>query len=411
MHASLTTQPIASLRIDRTLHTSPPPTRLAMGAASALGITLDDLSERERPDLEIDLSPGSLTLITGPSGSGKSTLLGDARRCFVERCLPERAIVVDPSTLRPGTRSCLDLLAGRTRYPERGARAALDRLARCGLADARAITARASTLSDGQLERLRLAMATQRAERFARRSPVLLLIDELGGRVDEACARSVARCLRRWLDGVRTRDLDIRAVVTTHRAGTIEQLRPAQRVRLPALGEASIARDNRQPPSFEDLYAIEPGDRADLIALSPLHYRPGAPATITLVLRCIDRSTGDTAGVLSVSLPTLNASWRRLAWPGRYNTGDRSADAHRLSRELRCISRVIVEPSHRSMGVATALVRAYLASTQTPATEAVASMGRVSPIFERAGMTAQPLPIAPRHGRLLDAFEACAIDN
>lgn len=410
MHAPVTGAARTLLRITRTVHTDPPPTRLACDGASALGLTLDDLPRREHRALRLDLSPGSLTLVTGPSGSGKSTLLRDARRCFAESAWPERVVIVDPSALRPGNRPCLDLLAGRHRHPERASRCALDRLARCGLADARAITARASTLSDGQRERLLLAMAMQRAERFARRSPVLLVIDELGGRVDEACARSVARCLRRWLTEVDARGLDIRAIASTHRTGAIEQLRPGTHVRLSTLGDATVSEADRQAPSFDDLYTVTEGDRADLLALSPLHYRPGAPATVTRVLRCFDRGTGELAGVLSVSLPTLNASWRDLAWPGRYRSTDPRADAHRLTRELRCISRVIVEPSHRSMGVASALIRAYLASPQTPATEAVASMGRVSPIFERAGMIAQPLPIAPRHRRLLDAFEACHIE-
>ena len=416
MHASLTDTALTNrarntLRIERTLHTNPAPTRLACDGASALGITLDDLPQRAHRALRLNLAPGSLTLVTGPSGSGKSTLLSDTRRCFAESVWPERAVVVDPSALRPGSRPCLDLLAGRHRHPERASRCALDRLARCGLADARAITARASTLSDGQRERLLLAMAMQRAERFARRSPVLLVVDELGGRVDEACARSVARCLRRWLAETHEQGLNIRAIVSTHRAGAIEQLRPGTHIHLSTLGDATVSEEGRQPPSFDDLYTITEGDRADLLALSPLHYRPGAPATITKVLRCVDRSSGELAGVLSVSLPTLNASWRDLAWPGRYRSADPRTDAHRLSKELRCISRVIVEPSHRSMGVASALIRAYLASPQTPATEAVASMGRVSPIFERAGMVAQPLPVAPRHRRLLDAFEACGIET
>ncbi|XOV76364.1 MAG: hypothetical protein ACFHWZ_05415 [Phycisphaerales bacterium] len=158
----LSPAPRTLLRITRTVHTDPPPTRLACDGASALGLTLDDLPRREHRALRLDLSPGSLTLVTGPSGSGKSTLLRDARRCFAESAWPERVVIVDPSALRPGNRPCLDLLAGRHRHPERASRCALDRLARCGLADARAITARASTLSDGQRERLLLAMAMQR---------------------------------------------------------------------------------------------------------------------------------------------------------------------------------------------------------------------------------------------------------
>ncbi len=394
-----------TLTVARCAPAVPAPTRLACDAAAAFGITLDDLPKRDAAPLQLDLAPGSLTVLTGASGSGKSTLRADIQRSFTESHLPMPASIVDPQTLRPGSRSCLDLLGGRAKSVDR----ALERLAQCGLADASAITARACSLSDGQRERLLLALAMQRAERLGRRMPVLLSIDELGARVDESTARSVARCLRRWLGRAHEAGLNCRVLVTTHRRAALDQLRPATLVRLSDLGEASVSREERAAPDFGELYAIERGSRADLRALAPLHYRPGAPATIARVLRCIDRSTGETAGVLSVSLSTLNGRWRELAWPGRYTSADRRSDAQRLCAEVRCISRVIVSPAHRSMGVARELIRAYLAEPLTVRTEAVSAMGRISPIFERAGMTAHSLEPAARHRRLMHAFEHVGI--
>ncbi len=392
-----------ALTIARSAPAVPAPTRLSCEAASTLGITLDDLPTHDTAPIPVELAPGSLTVLTGPSGSGKSTLRADIHRAFTESHLPMPASIVDPAKLRPGNRSCLELLGGRAHDIDR----ALDRLARVGLADASAITARASTLSDGQRERLLLALAMQRAKRLARNTPVLLSIDELGARVDNACARAMGRCIRRWLDD--HKHLNIRAVITSHRTQAVRQLRPATVIDLGTLGQPRLITDTRKPQSFELLYHISQGTRADLKALVPLHYRPGAPATIAKVLRCIDIATGELIGVLSVSLPTLNARWRDHAWPGRYNTGDRRHDAYRLTAEVRCISRVIVAPAHRSMGVARQLIRAYLRDPLTPRTEAVSAMGRISPIFERAGMTAHDLPIASRHQRLLDAFEHIGI--
>jgi len=392
-----------TLTIARCAPAPVPPTRLACDAASALGLTIDDLPVRDAAPLALDLAPGSLTVLTGASGSGKSTLRADIHRAFTDAHAPLPASIVDPGTLRPGSRSCLELLGGRARSIER----ALDRLARCGLADAGAITARASTLSDGQRERLLLALAMQRAERLARNTPVLLSIDELGARVDDATARAMARCLRRWLAAQHA--LNIRAVITTHRLGAIDQLRPAAVVRLDALGRAAVSLDQRTPPAFESLYSIERGTRSDLRELAALHYRSGAPATVARVLRCTDRSTGRVVGVLAASLPTLNGRWREIAWPGRYQSEDRRRDAQRLCAEVRCISRVIVEPSHRAMGVAQRLIGAYLADPATPRTEAISAMGRVCPVFERAGMTAHAIEPARRHRRLLDAFDAVDI--
>lgn len=152
--------------------------------------------------------------------------------------------------------------------------------------------------------------------------------------------------------------------------------------------------------------AIEPGTIADYRALSRFHYRAGRPATIVRILRASDAPTGTLAGVLVISMPTIDGAWRRLAWPGRFDArllGKKEA-LRRINAELRTISRVIVEPRFRALGIAVALVRAYLDRPLTPATEAVSAMGALCPFFARAGMTAYRLPPSPADARLLDAL-------
>ncbi|MFO0083007.1 MAG: hypothetical protein ACK55O_10390 [Phycisphaerales bacterium] len=143
---------------------------------------------------------------------------------------------------------------------------------------------------------------------------------------------------------------------------------------------------------------ISIGTRADYLALAHLHYRSGPPATIARVLvATIDASAGaereTPIGVLVVSMPTLSGSWRSGAWPGVFDVGTHTERARTLNRELRCISRVIVDPLARGIGVAVALVAHYLRDPLTPRTEAVASMGNLCPFFARAGMT--PMAIRP----------------
>src|SRR5205823_1709377 len=110
------------------------------------------------------------------------------------------------------------------------------------------------------------------------------------------------------------------------------------------------------------------------------------------------------AAVLVVSMPTLNGRWRELAWPGRFCGGDQRACARRLNEEVRTISRVIVEPRWRGLGVATRLVREYLRSPLTEKTEAAAAMGVCCPFFEAAGMRAWRLEPDRRGVRLLGAL-------
>jgi hypothetical protein len=162
-------------------------------------------------------------------------------------------------------------------------------------------------------------------------------------------------------------------------------------------------------------FTITPGALHDYHALSPHHYR-SRPATIArarggspAILAARDQH-GALAGVLVVSMPTLNGAWRSVAWPGRFESGEKRRDAARRNRELRCISRVIVHPRSRSCGVATALVRAYLERPLTRATEAVAAMGHACGFFERAGMTPYRLPPPPRDARLLDALASLGLE-
>lgn len=137
---------------------------------------------------------------------------------------------------------------------------------------------------------------------------------------------------------------------------------------------------------------IVPGDPRDYAALERFHYRAGRPATCVRTLCAESDIDGSLAGVLLVSMPTLNARWRPLLWGDRFRSGDKRRDAKAINDSLRTISRVVVDPRYRGLGVATLLVRAYLAQPLTQATEAVAAMGWVCPFFQCAGMRAVNLP-------------------
>ncbi|MFN3166027.1 MAG: hypothetical protein ACE37H_03070 [Phycisphaeraceae bacterium] len=162
--------------------------------------------------------------------------------------------------------------------------------------------------------------------------------------------------------------------------------------------------------------SIRAGTRADYLALQQHHYRPGHPMTTMRVFAIDDRTP--TAGdrllsrpivprpiaVLVESLPSLSCRLRDAALGGRYRhlrPGQRSA---MLNSELRCVSRVIVDPRFRGLGLAVRLVRHALATATTRYTEALAVMGRVSPFFERAGMTAYERPPLPVDERALAAL-------
>ena len=151
---------------------------------------------------------------------------------------------------------------------------------------------------------------------------------------------------------------------------------------------------------------IQPGKRADYLALKAHHYRPGNPATMTRILTirdptptASDRYLARTAqpssiAVLVESYPVLSCRLREAALGGRYGHLPPKPRSALLMQELRCISRVIIDPRYRGLGLAVRLVRHAIANATTRYTESIAVMGKVSPFFQRAGMTAyerQPL--------------------
>lgn len=147
---------------------------------------------------------------------------------------------------------------------------------------------------------------------------------------------------------------------------------------------------------------IGEGTFDDYRALARFHYRAGAPAWPVRVLRA--HADGEVAGVLVAARPTLNGSWRREAWPDLCRGPDKREAARVLNARVRTIARVIVDPRYRGLGVAKALVRAYLDDACTSHTEAVAAMGAVCPFFAAAGMRQVVTPPRERERTLARAL-------
>lgn len=169
-------------------------------------------------------------------------------------------------------------------------------------------------------------------------------------------------------------------------------------------------------------WPIVPGCRADYLALKAHHYRPGNPMTMMRVLTIRDHTPTATdrflarpvipspVAVLVESLPALSCRLRDEALGGRYGHLRPKPRSALLNEELRCISRVIVDPRYRGLGLAVRLVRHALATATTRYTEALAVMGRVSPFFSRAGMMAYERPALETEERALAALRYAGIE-
>ena len=134
--------------------------------------------------------------------------------------------------------------------------------------------------------------------------------------------------------------------------------------------------------------AVSPGIAADYAALARFHYVARRPATFAGVI--VARYTPDggrsqTVGVAVLSWPSaLNRTRHRVFGLKSMPFGQR---LRWVNANVRTVSRVIVHPQFRSLGLSTRLIDAAAALCPTPYVEASARMGRAHPLFDRAGFT------------------------
>lgn len=146
---------------------------------------------------------------------------------------------------------------------------------------------------------------------------------------------------------------------------------------------------NGLPDFLPGTLTIAPGCSRDYRALAQYHYRAKAPRTWAAVW--VARFTPDDGR------PSRLAAVAVLSWPTAVNLGREVALGWRgfgygqkiglANAGVRTISRVVVHPQFRSLGLASALVRCVCEHCPTRYCEAAARMGRAHPLFEAAGMT------------------------
>ena len=120
---------------------------------------------------------------------------------------------------------------------------------------------------------------------------------------------------------------------------------------------------------------VEQGSLQDYKALSQFHYRAGhcpVPRKIFVLKR-----REEVCGVIVYSYSSPMTFGRTKVWKG---------NLHQLQKELSTISRVVIHPKYRSVGLGVRLVRETLCEAGTACVEAVAVMARYNPFFEMAGM-------------------------
>lgn len=158
--------------------------------------------------------------------------------------------------------------------------------------------------------------------------------------------------------------------------------------------------------SVLDGVEIVKGGRGDYDRLSRFHYRDGrlgVYAAIYAMRPCV--------GVIVYSMPLMGCSLRRKGCGGIFEGYDRVTRLKLINANVRRISRVIIEPRYRSLGLASRLVRETMGLMGVRFVESMAVMGSVNGFFVRAGMREYGSPEKLRCVRLREAFSYVGIEG
>jgi ABC-type transport system involved in cytochrome c biogenesis ATPase subunit/GNAT superfamily N-acetyltransferase len=357
---------------DISFKTRAPLTERTIDVAEAFGLGIDD--EREHViyrDFELRLAEGAVVYITGDSGSGKSVLLRALREDLGGEAVDLDGVPVDMGV------PIIDSVAGS--FGD-----AVGLLSRVGLNDAFLFLRRYEELSEGQRYRYRIARMIDSGKKF-------WLADEFCSTLDRTTAKVVAFNIQKL-----ARRTGATLVVATTHTDLEEDLCPSVLIRKGWGEDIDVEHwGHIEAPRCTVVagVSIREGSREDYERLSHLHYRDsGLP--VPRQIYAMERE-GELLGVVVYSYPPIRAS-------GRKEAVGYAPDIGELNASWAIISRVIVHPKYRTIGLGSYLIRESLAMQGSQHVELIAVMAQYNPFAERAGM--KLVQVNEPHGSVMKAI-------
>jgi ABC-type lipoprotein export system ATPase subunit/predicted GNAT family N-acyltransferase len=339
--------------------------------SDAYGIGLDETQKfAVYQGLTFDIYPGDVGYITGDSGSGKSLLLRYLKGELEK--LEDFGGVVDGADIQIPEDEVLVEGVGKDTDE------AIYHLSMAGLSEAFLMTRRYGELSDGQKYRYRIAKMLYSGKRT-------LILDEFGATLDRETAKVIAWLLQK----VVRHNGGTLVVATTHR-DLFDDLNPTLYVLKKFGPEADVKRFDFHPRfcSIHQSISIRPGTRQEIEGLELFHYRGKLSSFQYQEVFVAERTTeyaSEVVGGIVYSSTFMNLRARNYVLP-MYSGATDSSKGEALNKEVLRISRVIVLPKFRGIGLASRIVRETMPLVNRPYVETLAVMARYNPFFEKAGM-------------------------
>jgi ABC-type lipoprotein export system ATPase subunit/GNAT superfamily N-acetyltransferase len=344
-------------------------TERTLAVCEAFGLGMDEAKRFVVFDnFSLEFRRGDLVYVSGDSGGGKTLLLKAFKGFFGDEALELGDLEINPEeTLIEGV--------------GKDVKEAIEILSLCGLNDAFLFLRKFKELSDGQKYRYKLAKLVDRKDK------AVWLVDEFCACLDHVMARVVAYLFQKV-----ARKLGKTVVVATAHDDLIEDFQPDIVVRKGFEGDVEVVRNEVKlmPCSICADVHIEKGSIEDYEKFKRFHYRSkNEKERASLRIKdCYRLFYGDCLiGVIVYSCSYLNLKPRNMVFGDRYvfTPGD-LRKARMINEEIARISRVVIHPKFRGIGLGELLVKETLPKVGVKVVEVLAVMARYNPFFEKAGM-------------------------
>ncbi|HDI07758.1 MAG TPA: ATP-binding cassette domain-containing protein [Candidatus Bathyarchaeota archaeon] len=337
-----------------------------VAVAEAFGLGIGDVKRHVLYDeFKIRLKPTDIVYVTGESGSGKSVLLKRLERLLKPETVNISDIKVDKR------KPIIETLGENVEQ-------AIKLLSKVGLNDAFLFLRSYNELSEGQKYRYRIARLMESKAQY-------WILDEFCSTLDRDTAKIVAFNLQK-----QARKLGKAVIAATTHTDLVEDLSPTIHIHKQFGKEVRtryLVRNRNKPAQFCSLTrktVIEEGTIEDYKALSSFHYRSSRLPPPRKIFKTTRKDKKKLCGVIVYSYPPLACFGRKTAFQLYGIPFNNSLEW--INANLSTISRVILHPKYRGIGLGVKLVKETLTKAGTPYVETVAVMARYNPFFEKAGM-------------------------